>query len=111
MRQLNLRAMAKINLGLDVTGKREDGYHDLRMVMQTVRLFDSTFTNGAIVKDGKVYIYYASSDTRVHVAETTVEKLIDYTFNTPSDPLRSVDCVKQRTELIRKNLEILSKAR
>lgn len=41
MRQLNLRAMAKINLGLDVTGKREDGYHDLRMVMQTVRLFDS----------------------------------------------------------------------
>jgi 4-O-beta-D-mannosyl-D-glucose phosphorylase len=68
------------------------------------------FTNGAIVKDnGDVYIYYASSDTRTHVATTTVEKLVDYTFNTPSDPLRSVDCVKQRNELIRKNLEIINK--
>lgn len=63
------------------------------------------FTNGAIVREnGEVYIYYASSDTRVHVASTTVEKLMDYTFNTPSDPLRSVDCVKQRYELISKNL-------
>ena len=34
---------------------------------------------------------------------------MDYTFNTPSDPLRSVDCVKQRYELIGKNLEILEK--
>ena len=63
------------------------------------------FTNGAVVRDnGQVLIYYASSDTRVHVAETTLEKLIDYTFNTPSDPLRSADCVKQRCELITKNL-------
>lgn len=66
------------------------------------------FTNGAIVREnGNVYIYYASSDTRVHVASTTVEKLMDYTFNTPSDPLRSVDCVKQRYELISKNLEYM----
>jgi 4-O-beta-D-mannosyl-D-glucose phosphorylase len=66
------------------------------------------FTNGAIVKEsGEVYIYYASSDTRLHVAATTVERLIDYTFNTPVDPLRSVDCVQQRCDLIRKNLEIL----
>lgn len=66
------------------------------------------FTNGAIVREnGEVYIYYASSDTRVHVASTTVEKLMDYTFNTPSDPLRSVDCVKQRYELISKNLDYL----
>lgn len=66
------------------------------------------FTNGAIVREnGEVYIYYASSDTRVHVASTTVEKLMDYTFNTPSDPLRSVDCVKQRYELISKNLEYM----
>lgn len=66
------------------------------------------FTNGAIVREnGEVYIYYASSDTRVHVASTTVEKLMDYTFNTPSDPLRSVDCVKQRCELISKNLDYL----
>lgn len=68
------------------------------------------FTNGAVVRDnGQVLIYYASSDTRVHVAETTLEKLIDYTFNTPSDPLRSADCVKQRCELISKNLEYLAK--
>ncbi len=66
------------------------------------------FTNGAIVRDnGEVYIYYASSDTRLHVASTTLEKLMDYTFNTPSDPLRSVDCVKQRCELIAKNLEYI----
>ncbi len=65
------------------------------------------FTNGAIEKDGNVYIYYASSDTRMHVATTTVEKLIDYTFNTPKDPHRSPDCVKQRCELISKNLDLL----
>lgn len=65
------------------------------------------FTNGAIVKDnGEVYIYYASSDTRIHVATTTINRLLDYAFNTPSDPLRSSDCVKQRKELIRKNLEL-----
>lgn len=63
------------------------------------------FTNGCIVKDDNVYIYYASSDTRLHVASTTVEKLMDYTFNTPTDPLRSADCVKQRCELITKNLK------
>ena len=68
------------------------------------------FTNGAIARDnGEVYIYYASSDTRLHVATTTIDKLIDYVFNTPTDPLRSPDCVKQRCELIRKNLEYLKK--
>lgn len=66
------------------------------------------FTNGAIVDDnGDVYIYYASSDTRLHVAATTIDKLVDYTFNTPEDPLRSVDCVKLRCDLIRRNLEYL----
>lgn len=68
------------------------------------------FTNGAIeAADGTVYIYYASSDTRLHVAVTTKEKLMDYVFQTPADPLRSVDCVKQRRELISKNLELLKK--
>lgn len=63
------------------------------------------FTNGVIARDnGDVYIYYASSDTRIHVATTTVEKLLDYAFNTPPDALRSLDCVKQRKELIKKNL-------
>ena len=66
------------------------------------------FTNGAIVNEkGEVYIYYASCDTRMHVAVTTVDKLMDYVFNTPSDPLRSVECVAQRCELIRRNLEFL----
>ena len=66
------------------------------------------FTNGAIEHKGTIYIYYASSDTRMHVATTTVEKLLDYVFNTPRDALRSVDCVKQRCELIKKNLELLN---
>ena len=66
------------------------------------------FTNGAAVNErGEVYIYYASSDTRLHVASTTLEKLADYALNTPSDPLRSPDCVKQRCELIAKNLAYL----
>lgn len=66
------------------------------------------FTNGAIARDnGDVYLYYASSDTRMHVAVTTIEKLKDYVFNTPEDPLRSVECVAQRCEFIRKNLEFL----
>ncbi len=70
-----------------------------------------TFTNGAIAREnGDIYIYYASSDTRLHVAKTTVERLMDYTFNTPEDPLRSVDCVKQRCELIAKNLEFMKNA-
>lgn len=68
------------------------------------------FTNGAIVNDkNEVFIYYASSDTRMHVATTTIDKLIDYVFNTPADPLRSVECVVQRIELIDKNLEYLKK--
>lgn len=66
------------------------------------------FTNGAIAREnGDVYLYYASSDTRMHVATTTVDRLIDYVFNTPEDPLRSVECVQQRCGLITKNLEYL----
>ena len=68
------------------------------------------FTNGAInTPGGRVFIYYASSDTRLHVATTTVDRLIDYVFNTPPDARRSVDCVKQRMDFIRKNLNYLHK--
>ncbi len=68
------------------------------------------FTNGAIAREnGDVYIYYASSDTRLHVATTTVDRLLGYLFNTPGDPLRSVKCVEQRCELIRKNLEYMGR--
>ncbi len=66
------------------------------------------FSNGAVAREnGEVYLYYASSDTRLHVATTTINKLMDYVWETPSDPLRSVLCVKQRCNLIRKNLEFL----
>ncbi len=52
---------------------------------------------------GDVFIYYASSDTRLHVAGTSLERLEDYVFNTPEDPGHSADCVKQRIALIEKN--------
>ena len=66
------------------------------------------FTNGLIAREnGDVFLYYASSDTRVHVATTTVDRLIDYVFHTPADPHRSVECVAQRCDLISKNLEFL----
>ncbi len=62
------------------------------------------FANGWIARgNGDVFIYYASSDTRLHVATTTVEKLLDYAFNTPADGLRSAASVEQRIELIRRN--------
>ena len=70
------------------------------------------FTNGAIVDDdGSLYIYYASSDTRLHVASTTVEKMVDFALHTPEDPMRSVECVAQRCDLVRKNLEYLENNR
>lgn len=66
------------------------------------------FTNGAVaLPDGEVYLYYASSDTRLHAAITTVERLVDYVFHTPKDPLRSADCVKQRCAMIERNLDFL----
>ena len=69
------------------------------------------FTNGAIAdEDGKVYLYYASSDTRMHVAEMDLERLTDYVFHTPEDPLRSADCVRQRMELIDRNLAFLRRS-
>ena len=66
------------------------------------------FTNGWVVKDkGEVLIYYASSDTRMHVATSTVERLLDYVKNTPEDGYRSGESVKTRLDLIRKNLDYM----
>jgi 4-O-beta-D-mannosyl-D-glucose phosphorylase len=59
---------------------------------------------------GEVFLYYASSDTRCHVATTSVAQLVDYCQNTPRDPLRSSACVQQRVDLIRKNLELMAHA-
>lgn len=67
-----------------------------------------TFSNGWIAtKKGDVFIYYGASDTRLNVATSTVDKLLDYVVNTPEDPLRSFTCVEQRYALIKKNLALL----
>lgn len=66
------------------------------------------FSNGWVRKDnGEILIYYASSDTRLHVAMTTEERLLDYCLNTPNDPLRSLECAKQRGRLIESNQAFL----
>ncbi|HYW94605.1 MAG TPA: glycosidase [Bacteroidales bacterium] len=68
------------------------------------------FTNGWVVrKNGDVLIYYASSDTRMHVATSTVDRLLDYVINTPEDGLRSAASVQTRNELIKKNLKFMKK--
>lgn len=70
------------------------------------------FSNGAILReDGRILLYYASSDTRVHVAETSLERLEDYIFETPKDPGRSVLCVRQRCDLIRRNMDLLHESK
>jgi len=64
------------------------------------------FSNGWVVrKDGSVFIYYGSSDTRMHVATSTLDRLLDYVKNTPEDGLRSSVCVEQRIKLITGNLK------
>ena len=66
------------------------------------------FTNGLIADPtGRVLIYYASSDTRLHVAETSVDQLIDYVTNTPPDGLRSRASVETRLQLIKQNSRFL----
>ncbi len=69
-----------------------------------------TFSNGWVKREnGEVLIYYASSDTRMHVATSSVDRLLDYVLNTPEDGLRSAASVKQRYELISKNLKLMKK--
>ncbi|WP_075184992.1 glycoside hydrolase family 130 protein [Teredinibacter haidensis] len=66
------------------------------------------FTNGWVVNgSNEVFIYYASSDTRMHVATSTVDRLVDYAMNTPEDGLRSAASVQTRNKLIASNLEIM----
>jgi len=66
------------------------------------------FSNGWVARlNGQVFIYFASSDTRLHVATSTVDRLLDYVLHTPEDPLRSYACVEQRYALIEKNLKLL----
>ena len=68
------------------------------------------FSNGWIAdEDGKVFIYYASSDTRMHVATSTIDKLVDYCLNSPQDKLRSAASVQTINELIDQNKKYLGK--
>ncbi len=70
------------------------------------------FSNGWIAnEDGKVFIYYASSDTRIHVAVSTIEKLLDYAVHTPADGFTSVQSVVHINLLIDKNLKKIKKAK
>lgn len=65
------------------------------------------FSNGWIAdEDGTVYIYYASSDTRLHVATSTVDKLVDYCLHSPADGLRSFESVARINELIDRNNQL-----
>jgi 4-O-beta-D-mannosyl-D-glucose phosphorylase len=66
------------------------------------------FSSGWVARaNGDVFIYYASSDTRIHVATSTVERLLDYTLHTPEDAGRSAASVAQRCDLIRRNLALI----
>lgn len=66
------------------------------------------FTNGWICDpDGKVFIYYASSDTRMHVATSTVDRLVDYCMNTAPDGLRTGASVEILNKLIDKNADVV----
>ncbi len=65
------------------------------------------FSNGWVVNESnEVFIYYASSDTRMHVATSTIDQLVDYVKNTPEDDLGSAASVQVRCDLIRGNLNI-----
>jgi 4-O-beta-D-mannosyl-D-glucose phosphorylase len=64
------------------------------------------FSSGWIADDdGTVFIYYASSDTRIHVATSSIDRLVDHALHAPPDPLRSAASVDQRYEMIRRNLD------
>ena len=64
---------------------------------------------GIADEDGTVYLYYASSDTRMHVAVSTIDKLVDYCMNTPPDGLRSAASVETLKKLIGSNLKLQKK--
>ncbi len=69
------------------------------------------FSNGWTVNGEEVNIYYASSDTRMHVATSSVSNLVDYVINTPSDGLRSAISVQQRVDLINANEKVMEQLR
>jgi 4-O-beta-D-mannosyl-D-glucose phosphorylase len=70
------------------------------------------FSNGWIMDDdGTVFIYYASSDTRMHVAVSSIDRLTDYVINTPADGFRTGRSVENINRLIERNLKRLKKSK
>lgn len=68
------------------------------------------FCNGAVLRpDGTILIYYASSDTRIHVASSTADRMVDYVQNTPQDPASTHGAVAQRLKLIRQNRSLANR--
>ena len=68
------------------------------------------FANGWIADaDGRVLIYYASSDTRMHVAVSTIDKLVDYCMHTPEDGLTTKASVETIKALVAKNKNTMNK--
>ncbi|MEM8909233.1 MAG: glycosidase, partial [Bacteroidota bacterium] len=64
------------------------------------------FCNGWVMRsNGEVLIYYASSDTRMHVASSTIDRLLDYVLHTPPDAGDTYACVQQRIAFIERNLK------
>ena len=75
-------------------------------------VMNCVFCNGAVaMPDGRLLVYYGSADTRLMVAESTVERMVDYCFNTPPDGLRSPVCVRQRLALIEANAALVKPVR
>lgn len=71
-------------------------------------VYDVLFSNGWVLKaDGEVLIYYGAADTRVHVARSHLDLLVDYVKNTPPDGFHSAACVQQRIQLIKRNQELM----
>ena len=83
-------------------------YADGRLEERIGDVSNVLFSNGWIAdEDGTVYIYYASSDTRMHVAVSTIDKLVDYCMNTPADGLTTTASVETLKKLIDRNLPLL----
>jgi 4-O-beta-D-mannosyl-D-glucose phosphorylase len=104
MRYVLYAFLADLNDPTRIT-HRPGGY--LLAPMKSERVGDVSnvlFANGWVrLEDGRICIYYGASDTRIHVATTTVDRMLDYVMNTPEDALRTFACVQQRLKLIADN--------
>jgi len=67
-------------------------------------VFNVLFSNGCAVRGEELFLYYAACDTRLHVATTTLPRILDYVLNNPADALNTMACTRQRVDLIDRNL-------